>query len=142
MEQPLNLALPSLESISPPEVSSQCKRNDKKGDPEAVNMMSTPRPVFSTQQCSKTEIPQVVEDIGAVVNMVAGCCCGPSPVRFENRPKEKQALSQRPCGCGMAEAQKSSGNVVKTTDCCMVEIKATTGSQAMPNGGNALDPDC
>ena len=141
MEQPLNLALPSLESISPPEVSSQCERNDKKGVAEAVNMTSTLKPVISTQHRSKTEIPQVVDDIGAVVNMVAGCCCGPSPVRFAKRPKEKQPLSQRLCGCSMAEGQKSAGDVVKTTDCCMVEIKATTGSQAMPDGGNILDPD-
>lgn len=141
MEQPLGLARPSLESISPPEVSSQCERNNVEGDPVAANMTSTLQPIASTPEHSKNDGPQVMEGIGKVVNMIAGCCCGPSPLRLAEPPREHQALSQATCGCTMGKPQKCNENIVNATDCCMVEIKETLASQAMTKGGNILDPD-
>ena len=135
MEQPLDLALPLLESISPPESSSHCERNHIEGGPAAANITSIIQPVLSTPEYSKNEIPQVMEGIGPVANMVAGCCCRPSPVRVAELPKEKQPLSRATCGCSTGEAQKCTENIVKTTDCCLVETKGTLTSQTMPNGG-------
>lgn len=144
MEQSLDLVITSLELISHSELSSHHERNYVERNPAATNVTSTLEPVVSTTERSKNEVPQVTEGIGAVINMGASCCCGPSPVRIAETPREKQPLCQRTCGCGCGcstgEQQKCAENVVKTTD-YHIEIKPTLGSQAKPKRENILDPD-